>query len=55
LLEALQRENIMRIKIESVCIDNTTVRVHPDGIGALKKTGFKASGEQEVDLQQKFI
>jgi transposase len=55
MFEALQRENIIRIKIESVCIESTRVKVHSDGTGALKKTGFKALGAREEDLQQKFI
>jgi hypothetical protein len=38
------------MKIESVCIDSMILKVHPDAT----KTVFKASGEQEMDLQQKF-
>ncbi len=33
-----QREQIVRIKIEAVSLDSTTVKVHPDGMGASKKT-----------------
>jgi transposase len=33
----LQAEQILRIRIEGVCLDSTTVKVHPDGTGALKK------------------
>ena len=36
--EYLQREQIVRIKVEAVSLDSTTVKVHPDGTGALKKT-----------------
>ncbi len=35
--EQLQREQIVRIKVEAVKLDSTTVKVHPDGMGALKK------------------
>src|ERR1019366_2643533 len=35
--EQLQREQIVRIRIEAVSLDSTTVKVHPDGTGALKK------------------
>lgn len=35
--ELLQREQIVRIKIEAVKMDSTIVKVHPDGTGALKK------------------
>jgi transposase len=35
--EQLQREQIVRIRIEAVSLDSTAVKVHPDGTGALKK------------------
>src|SRR5271165_6116055 len=35
--EQLQREQIVRIRLEAVSLDSTTVKVHPDGTGALKK------------------
>lgn len=55
LFEALQVEGIIRIKVESVCLDSTTVKVHPNGTGALKKQESKASEDHEVDSQPKFI
>ena len=36
--EALQRRQIVRVKIESVSLDSTHVNARPDGTGALKKT-----------------
>jgi transposase len=33
----LQQEQIVRIKIEAFALDSTSVKVHPDGTGALKK------------------
>src|ERR1700731_3504474 len=41
--ERLQREQIVHIKIEAVKLDSTTVKVHPDGMGALKKTARRLS------------
>src|SRR6266702_7231156 len=35
--EKLQREQIVRIRIEAVSLDSTIIKVHPDGTGALKK------------------
>jgi transposase len=35
--EKLQKEQIVRIRIEAFCLDSTSVKVHPDGTGALKK------------------
>ncbi len=55
LFEKLQENNIIRIKMESVCIDSTTVKVHPDGSGALKKTESKALAGLAADSQAKFI
>jgi len=55
LFEALQTEGVIQIKMEAVCIDSTTVKVHPDGTGALKKVGSKALEGREVGLPQKFI
>jgi len=53
--EALQSEGLIQIRMESLCLDSTTVKVHPDGSGALKKTENKVLAGQEADLQQKFI
>ena len=36
LFEVFQTEGIIRIRMEAVCMDSTTVKVHPDGTGALK-------------------
>ena len=55
IFEALQREDIIRIRVEAVSLDSTIVKVHPDGTGALKKTGRKPSANQEEDGQPKFI
>jgi hypothetical protein len=33
----LQVEQIVHIKIEALALDSTSVKVHPDGTGALKK------------------
>lgn len=55
LFEGLQIEGIIRIKMETVCLDSTSVKVHPDGAGALKKVASKASEGQGADSQPKFI
>ena len=53
--EQLQREQIVRIRIESVQLDSTIVKVHPDGTGALKKTDRKPSANPEADGPPRFI
>ncbi len=55
IFEQLQREQIVRIKIEAVKMDSTIVKVHPDGTGALKKTDRKPSGSPAVDGPPRFI
>ena len=41
--EQLQREQIVRIKLEALSLDSTIVKVHPDGTGA-KKNGPQSIG-----------
>jgi transposase len=53
--EKLQREQIVRIRIEAFSLDSTSVKVHPDGTGALKKTDPKPSGNPEADGTPRFI
>lgn len=43
--EQLQYNQIVRIKIEAVSLDSTSVKVHPDGTGARKKNGPQAIGK----------
>jgi transposase len=51
----LQQEQILAIRIEHVCLDSTTIKVHPDGTGALKKTARKPSDVPGVDAPPRFI
>jgi transposase len=53
--ELLQREQIVRIKIEAVKMDSTIVKVHPDGTGALKKTAPRPSENLAADGPPRFI
>ena len=52
---ALQLEGIIQVKVEILCMDSTSVKVHPDGTGALKKVENKPSESQEEDSQRRFI
>lgn len=51
----LQRRQIARIKIEAVSLDSTSIKVHPDGTGALKKAGPKPSASPEAGEIPRFI
>ena len=53
--EQLQLEQIVRIRIEAFSIDSTSVKVHPDGTGALKKTDRRPLENPAVGGTQRFI
>lgn len=53
--EQLQRSQIVRIKLEAVSLDSTSIKVHPDGTGALKKTDRNRSASLEEDGTPRFI
>ena len=53
--EHLQREQIVRIKVEAVALDSTIVKVHPDGTGAPKKGGHNPSASPEAAGPPRFI
>lgn len=52
---ALQEEQIIRVKIETLKLDSTIVKVHPDGTGALKKRAPSPSASPEEAGPPKFI
>ena len=51
----MQDEGIININVDVVCLDATTVKVHPDACGALKEEENKQSAGREADLLQKSI
>ena len=53
--EKLQLEQIVRVQIEVLGLDSTSVKVHPDGTGALKKTDRSRSARAVVDGTPRFI
>ena len=53
--EQLQLQQIVRIRIEAFSLDSTSVKVHPDGTGALKKTDLKPLGNLAEDGTPRFI
>ena len=53
--EKLQLEQIVRIRIEAFSLDSTSVKVHPDGTGALKKTALSRSENPAADGLPRFI
>ena len=55
MFEELQRAQVVRIRIEAVSLDSTSIKVHPDGTGALKKTAPKPSASPAADGPPRFI
>jgi transposase len=53
--EQLQLQQIVRIRIEAFSLDSTSVKVHPDGTGALKKTDHKPLESPAADGTPGFI
>ena len=53
--EKLQREQLVRIKIEAVSMDSTIGKVHPDGTGALKNPVRRRSANPAADGPPRFI
>ena len=53
--EKLQREQLLRIRVEAVAMDSTIVKVHPDGAGALKKTARKRAESPAADGPPRFL
>jgi hypothetical protein len=51
----LQQQQIIRVQVEAVSLDSSAVKVHPDGTGALKKTGRKPLGNHGQDGPPRFI
>jgi transposase len=53
--EKLQLEQIVRIKIEALGLDSTSVKVHPDGAGALRRTAHKPLESRAAGGTPRFI
>jgi transposase len=51
----LQKQQIIRIKLEHVSLDSTSIKVHPDAHGALKNMENNASENRAVDGTQNFM
>lgn len=51
----LQQIGIIQIKVNVVSLDSTSIKVHPDGMGALKKAGPSLSEGPGVDGIPSFI
>ena len=51
----LQKAQIIKMTMEVLCLDSTSVKIHPDGTGVLKKVVLKASENHARVGQQRFI
>lgn len=55
LFAKLQQRQVLRLKIEVFSLDSTSVKVHPDGTGAFKRTDHRPSESRAADGTPKFI
>ncbi len=53
--EFLQRERMVRVKVEALGLDSTSVKVHPDDTGARKKTARNPSANPAAAGPPRFI
>ena len=54
-VEKLQVEQIVCIKLEAVLLDSTSIKLHPDGTGALNKTDHRPAERAGADGTPRFI
>ena len=55
LFDALQDHHMIRVSVDCLGQDSTSIKVHPDGTGALQKTARKRLGNLAANGTQKFI
>jgi len=55
LFAKLQEEGVLALELKVVSLDSTSVKVHPDGTGAEKKTGPKPSANPAAAGTPRFI
>jgi len=53
--ERLQRDGMMNVLVSVMSLDSTSIRVHPDGTGALKKKARNPSGVHAAVSPPNFI
>ena len=51
----LQEKGIIKVSVQIISLDSTSIKVHPDGTGALKNTENSQSGNREAAGTQSFI
>ena len=51
----LQQLGIIQIQVSFISLDSTSIKVHPDGMGAVKKTDRSPLEECEADGTPSFI
>ena len=47
IFKELQKQNVIEIRTEIVCIDSTSIKVHPDASGSRKSNGEQSIGRSK--------
>lgn len=55
IFDKMQKMNIIDIRSDVLCIDSTSIKVHPDAAGARKSSGEQSIGRSKGGWQRRFI
>ena len=55
IFEKMQELNIIDVRTDTLCIDSTSIKVHPDAAGARKSSGEQSIGRSKGGWQRSFI
>lgn len=53
--DELQKQQVVKINLDVISVDSTSIKVHPDGFGALKKTANNPLANPVEDGQPRSI
>lgn len=55
IFDEMQKSNMIDISSDVLCIDSTSIKVHPDATGARKSSGEQSIGRSKGGWQRKYI
>lgn len=55
IFNTMQELNIIDVRTDVLCIDSTSIKVHPDAAGARKTSGEQSIGHSKGGWQQRYI
>ena len=55
IFDEMQKSNMIDIRSDVLCIDSTSIKIHPDAAGARKSSGEQSIGRSKGGWQRKYI